>query len=103
VEFYSEDGVRLGDKGSLQRQIHEVTGIPVKVLQGSPLSEITVEERLQWVEARQTTEEDDKSYCLLEIFSVTMLLNYGEGEAKAMKRLLKRSKTPKRPIPNSQV
>src|SRR5579859_3208065 len=37
VEFFSLEGKRLGDKKSLEQQIHEITGIAVQALQGSPL------------------------------------------------------------------
>jgi len=89
VEFYSRDQVRLGDKKSLERQIYEITGIAVEALQGRHLDDFSVEERLRWGEKRQTTEEEDKAYCLLGIFGVFMYLIYGEGQASAMKRLVK--------------
>jgi len=89
VEFYSRDHVRLGDKNSLMQQIHEITGIAVEALQGSPLSQFGVNERLRWSEKRQTTEEEDKAYCLLGIFNINMPLIYGEREASAMRRLMK--------------
>ena len=41
VEFFSKEGERLRNRGSLERYIHEATGIPVKVLRGSPLSVIS--------------------------------------------------------------
>ena len=52
VEFYSRDHVRLGDKGSLKQQIHEITGITVEALQGRHLCDFSVEERLRWGEKR---------------------------------------------------
>jgi hypothetical protein len=30
VEFFSEEGERLGDKESLKQGIHDITGIPIK-------------------------------------------------------------------------
>ncbi|KAK7890072.1 hypothetical protein LTR67_008537 [Exophiala xenobiotica] len=39
VEFYSHEGVYLGDKGSLELQIHRATSIPVAALRGNPLSD----------------------------------------------------------------
>jgi heterokaryon incompatibility protein (HET) len=89
VEFYSRDHVRLGDKKSLERKIHERTGIAIAALQGHPLSTFSVNERLQWIETRQTTEKEDMAYCLLGIFDVSMSLVYGEGGTKAMNRLLR--------------
>ncbi|KAN0067930.1 HET domain containing protein [Elaphomyces granulatus] len=87
VEFFSKEGEYLGNKRSLERHIHEVTGIPVKALQGSPLSDFSVPERMLWAENRDTTHKEDKAYSLLGIFDVHMPLIYGEGREKALKRL----------------
>ena len=87
VEFFSKEGEQLGNKRSLERHIHEVTGIPVKALQGSPLSDFSVPERMSWAEKRETTRKEDKAYSLLGIFDVHMPLIYGEGREKAFKRL----------------
>ena len=87
VEFFSKEGERLGNKRSLERHIHEVTGIPVKALQGSLLSDFSVLERMLWAETRDTTRKEDKAYSLLGIFDVYMPLIYGEGEENAFKRL----------------
>ena len=45
VVFYSQDGVRLGDKKTLQQQITTITGIAVEALRGQPLSTFSIEER----------------------------------------------------------
>jgi len=88
VEFFTEEGRRLGDKRSLERQIHEITRIAVPALRGSAaLPEFDVEERFKWAETRQTTREEDWAYCLLGIFGVFMPLLYGEGKANAVRRL----------------
>ena len=87
VEFYSRDHVRLGDKRTLKRQIIEITGIAKEALQGHPLSNFSIDERFLWAEKRQTTEEEDKAYCLLGIFDIFLPLIYGEGYPNAMRRL----------------
>jgi hypothetical protein len=87
VVFYSQDGVRLGDKKTLQRQITTITGIAVEALRGQQLSTFSVEERLLWAEKRQTTEEEDKAYCLLGIFEISLPVINGEGQLRAMRRL----------------
>jgi hypothetical protein len=92
VEFYSRDRIRLGDRRSLKQEIHEITGIAIEALQGRPLTDFHIQERLRWKEARQTTEEEDMAYCLLGIFGVSMSLIYGEGGVKAMNRLLREIK-----------
>ncbi|KAL6703449.1 hypothetical protein ACN47E_009623 [Coniothyrium glycines] len=90
VEFFSKDGARLGDKGSLQHIIHEVTKIPTEALSGSNLSDFNVTERFSWAGNRETTREEDSAYCLLGIFGIYMPLIYGEGKDHAMKRLHKK-------------
>ncbi|KAI4940771.1 hypothetical protein J4E91_011258 [Alternaria rosae] len=87
VEFFSEEGERLGDKKSLQHLIHEVTGIPIEALSGSDLSEFDVAKRFSWAANRQTTEEEDGAYCLFGIFGVHLPLIYGEGKDNALERL----------------
>jgi hypothetical protein len=87
VEFFSRDGKRLGDKDSLEQQIHEVTGIAVQVLQGGPLSQFSDDERRSWAAKRETSIEEDQVYCLLGIFDVYLPLIYGEGKKNAFRRL----------------
>ncbi|EPE35822.1 Ankyrin repeat-containing protein [Glarea lozoyensis ATCC 20868] len=87
VEFFSNEGIILGDKSSLERQICETTGIPGRVLRESPLSDFSVTERMSWAERRQTTREEDRAYSMLGIFEVYMPLIYGEGKQHAFRRL----------------
>jgi hypothetical protein len=87
VEFFSRQRKRLGNKISLRQQIYEITNIPCSALEGNPLSYFGVNERLRWVQHRQTKLEEDKAYSLLGIFGVYILPLYGEGIASAFKRL----------------
>jgi len=80
VEFFSVEGERLGDKISLEQDIHALTGIPKTALQGRDLAKFTVDERLSWSANRLTTRREDKAYCLLGIFGIFMPLIYGEGD-----------------------
>ena len=80
VEFFSSAGIRLGDRTSLVRQIHEITGITPRALQGDPLRTFSVEERFSWAAERQTTREEDQAYCLLGIFGIYIPPIYGEGD-----------------------
>jgi hypothetical protein len=89
VEFFTPDGLRLGDKRSLEQQIHEITGIAVPALRSSAFSQFTVEERFKWAETRHTTREEDWAYCLLGIFDIFLPLIYGEGKTHAVRRLEK--------------
>ncbi|KAF1965715.1 HET-R [Bimuria novae-zelandiae CBS 107.79] len=87
VKFFSYEGKVLGDKIKLMRQIHEITGIPFLALQGSPLCEFSIEERISWTRSRQTKYKEDKAYSLSGMFDICMPLLYGEGEEKAFRRL----------------
>jgi hypothetical protein len=87
VEFFSREGKRLGDKRALERQIHEITKIPITALRGTPLSQFDVDNRFLWAENRQTTRQEDKAYSLFGIFDIQIPLLYGEGKDKALKRL----------------
>ncbi|KAK3339787.1 heterokaryon incompatibility protein-domain-containing protein [Lasiosphaeria hispida] len=86
VEFFAQ-GRRLGDKHSLVREIHEITGVAIPALQGCNLSRFSIEERFEWAAARQTSKEEDWAYCLLGIFGVFIPPIYGEGKAHAAHRL----------------
>ena len=87
VEFFSLERQRLGDKESLEQQIHEITRIPVEALRGGPLEYFSVKDRMAWMEGRQTTQEEDVAYSLIGIFSVSMEFRYGEGRERALNRL----------------
>ncbi|KAF1830287.1 HET-domain-containing protein [Decorospora gaudefroyi] len=89
VEFFSSDGIHLGSKDSLVRDIAAITGIPGPALQGRPLSWFTVDDRMAWAGGRQTKRPEDAAYALMGLFDVHMPLIYGEGRIKAMQRLHK--------------
>jgi hypothetical protein len=87
VNFFSLEGERLGSKLSLECIIHEITGIADNALRGNPLSEFSIRERRCWAECRNTSVEEDKVYCLIGIFDISMVPNYGEGRDRAFRRL----------------
>jgi hypothetical protein len=89
VEFFSIEGQRLGNKYSLLQELNGITGVSVEALQGSPLGQLSVDERMSWVGQRKTKREEDAAYSLLGIFDVHMPLIYGEGRKKALTRLQK--------------
>jgi hypothetical protein len=83
-------GVPLHTGARLNDRIARITGIPEAVLQDhNHSSGISIEEKFSWMEGRQTTEEEDFSYCLLGILDVSMVIIYGEGEEFARSRLLR--------------
>jgi hypothetical protein len=91
VEFYSSDGVYLGDKQTLRHSIHKITVIPIKGFQEESFR-FSIEDRMSWLGTRETTVEEDTAYCLLGIFDIHMPLIYGEGRHHAMGRLRKEIK-----------
>jgi hypothetical protein len=87
VDFFSSEGKGLGNKLALEPIIQEITGIAVTALRGDAMSNFNVDERMSWAERRKTTFEEDKAYCLLGIFDISMSPIYGEGGENAAKRL----------------
>jgi hypothetical protein len=92
VDFFSAESDRLGDRNSLVQEIHEITGIAIQALQGSLLSQFSVNERMSWAARRETKREEDAAYSLLGIFNIHMPLIYGEGRKNALVRLHKEIK-----------
>ena len=88
VEFFSREQRKLGDKILLKSQIYKITSIPHTVLEGAPLSQFSVNERLRWKEHRETKRDEDGAYSLLGIFGVDLAPVYGEGAAGAFTRLM---------------
>ncbi|KAI4111043.1 MAG: hypothetical protein LQ339_000771 [Xanthoria mediterranea] len=87
VEFFSREGVRLGDKRSMEQTIVEITKIPAKALRGASLTGFEVEERMSWAHHRDIKKPEDGAYSLLGLFDVHIPLIYGEGRQKAFMRL----------------
>jgi hypothetical protein len=87
VEFFSQEWIKLGDKTSLTQQIFEISGIPHSALQGAPLSQFSVNERLRWKEHRHTKLMEDGAYSLSGILDVDIAPVYGEGAEGAYRRL----------------
>jgi hypothetical protein len=86
------------------QDIFETTGIPVQTLQGIPVSQSSIEERMSWAESRTTKREEDAAYCLFGIFDIHMPLIYGEGRVKAFIRLRKEiEQLPTKLLPSSTV
>jgi hypothetical protein len=87
IEFYSRERMKLGDKQTLEKQIHERTKIPYDALRGKSLSTFSVSERFSWMKNRNALREEDLVYSLLGIFNIHMYLLYGEGKTRALQRL----------------
>jgi len=87
VEFFSSNSYRLGDKKSLEVQLHKITGIPVLALRGRPPRDFSFDERVSWARDRNTKREEDLAYCLLGFFDMSMPIIYGEGKENVFRRL----------------
>jgi len=87
VEFFCSNSNRLGDKKSLEGQVHKITGIAVSALRGSPLSHFSFDERVLWARNRETKREEDLAYSLLGILDISIPVIYGEGKENALRRL----------------
>ncbi|ETS85275.1 hypothetical protein PFICI_03300 [Pestalotiopsis fici W106-1] len=87
VDFYSREGIWIGDKQSLESLICDITHIPARALRGTPLCKFSLSERESWIRNRRTKYEEDMAYSLLGIFDVYLPLIYGEGKTNAMRRL----------------
>ncbi|KAI0175067.1 heterokaryon incompatibility protein-domain-containing protein [Pestalotiopsis sp. NC0098] len=79
MRFYSSSWDGLGTKIDLKDVISRITGIDAEVLETGHLGHVTLARKMSWAANRQTTRAEDRAYCLLGIFDVTMPLLYGEG------------------------
>jgi hypothetical protein len=101
VEFFSTEGERLGEKKSMMPELQEITRISARALQGVPLSEFSIDERMSWANKCQTKREEDGAYALLGIFGIHMPLIYGEGREKSYNRLRKEIQESLKDEPNA--
>lgn len=98
--FYDSAWTELADRNDLCDVLVRLTGIPKWILWSSEerlrrreesisskLSRISIAQKMSWAAHRTTTRSEDIAYCLLGIFDINMPLLYGEGGAKAFKRL----------------
>ncbi|KAK6435961.1 hypothetical protein LTR95_007848 [Oleoguttula sp. CCFEE 5521] len=102
VVFVTAEWQVIGHKGSycgsnprlfigceLEDTIARVTGLPVEVLLDYGASaDLSVEEKLKWMEGRTTTRPEDMSYALFGILDVTLAAIYGEKGKGARQRLM---------------
>jgi hypothetical protein len=88
VEFFSQEWERLGNKVSLKSLISKITSISHQALDGAPLCQFSVDERLRWKGERETKRDEDGWYSLSGVFDVDIAPVYGEGAAGAFKRLM---------------
>ncbi|KAK7437911.1 hypothetical protein VKT23_018346 [Stygiomarasmius scandens] len=88
VVFFDSSWTQIGDKEKLKEEIHDLTGIPSSVLEGSkPIMEVDIRERMSWCAGRQTTIPADLVYSLLGILGVQLEPDYKENVVNAFRRL----------------
>lgn len=87
LHFFDSVWHDIGTKANKSNIIDRKIGIPRRFLQGTPLSEASVAQRMSWASKRVTKQEEDIAYCLLGIFNVNMPMIYGEGGVQAFIRL----------------
>lgn len=99
LRFYSADWTALGSRESWAERISQTTCISLELLQqkerqkGTPdvtrqlLDSYSTHTKMSWAAKRVTTRAEDLAYSMIGIFGVSMPLIYGEGRAKAFRRL----------------
>jgi hypothetical protein len=99
IEFYASDWSLIGEKlysdgphdirpRPLHRILSKVTGIKEVVFdQLAAIGGCSIASRMSWAASRETSREEDESYCLMVMFRVNMPILYGEGRKQAFKRL----------------
>jgi hypothetical protein len=92
VQFFTRDGVLLGDKLSLAQEISQSTCIPVGALQEDPVIHFGPEERMSWANGRETKREEDEAYSLLGLLDLQIPIIYSEGRPNAFRRLRRESR-----------
>ncbi|OAA72168.1 Heterokaryon incompatibility [Cordyceps fumosorosea ARSEF 2679] len=90
VVFYDAAWEELGtrDAEPLTERIALATRIDADVLRGeAAVTDRSVAQRMAWAASRVTTRPEDRAYSLLGLFGVSMPTLYGEGGARAFRRL----------------
>ncbi|KAI1782209.1 heterokaryon incompatibility protein-domain-containing protein [Ganoderma leucocontextum] len=71
----------LENKAALAKLLQEITRVDSRVLTWDLKSaHWSISVRMSWASSRKTTRVEDEVYCLMGLFGVSMLMNYGEGK-----------------------
>lgn len=92
VTFYDREWNHIGRVSNLREELADMLGMPTSMIgyRGVDIDEFeksSLQERVYWARNRQTTRPEDRAYSLLGLLNVSMPMIYGEGKAKAIKRL----------------
>ena len=88
TQFFDQDWRFIARSRHIIPTLHSITQIPSTVLRrepSRPLNSFSIAQRMYWASKRSTTRIEDRAYCLLGLFDVSMPLLYGEGR-RAFKR-----------------
>lgn len=83
VIFLSRGWFTIGTKVALIGVLADVSGIDHALLACDGVvahTSFSVARRMSWASKRQTTRVEDRAYCLMGLFGITMPIIYGEGE-----------------------
>lgn len=81
VIFFDGHWNERGNKLDLAQEISRRTRIDSLILVGQqPFDRFSIAQRMSWSAGRKAAKVEDKAYCLLGIFDVSMPMLYGEGE-----------------------
>lgn len=91
--FHDRHWRQIGSKTdpSFRRKLASITNIPDSILTGPWRGRYGLRQStatiMSWASGRETRLPEDKAYCLLGLFDISMTPNYGEGLEKAFQRL----------------
>ncbi|KAG1736192.1 hypothetical protein EDB19DRAFT_1878603, partial [Suillus lakei] len=100
IKFYGKDWEPLiqgstndRDGKDIMGKISKLTDIGMDDLKSFTPGTDRVPEKLFWASRRGTTRTEDKAYCLIGIFDISLVITYGEGKRaffRLMEEILKR-------------
>ncbi|KAF7188429.1 Vegetative incompatibility protein HET-E-1 [Pseudocercospora fuligena] len=78
VQFFDADWAPIGSLRSLEEWVAEITGIDERALSKKwPVKCFSTAQKFSWASRRVTTIDEDKAYCLVGLFSVSLAPEYG--------------------------
>ena len=82
------DAATREEVSQLESAVLKATGISMNdIIDFKPGFSDNLAKRMRWIAHRNTTRAEDKSYCMMGIFGVSMSVAYGEGAERAFFRL----------------
>lgn len=87
IEFFFHEDEFFSNKKALEQQIHEITEIPIKVLQEILLSNFSIDKKISWIEIYETKYKENKTYFLFGIFDIFLYVQYDKEKNKVFCQL----------------